>query len=83
MKSALQILMPDIEHVENWEIGYILERNKKYAIETNGELQDAWEELKKGFPMLLDPSPDKQRQRSAVERTLNVRNIFDSLYNGI
>ena len=51
MKSALQIFMPDIEHVENWEIGYILERNKKYAIETNSELQDAWQELKKGFPM--------------------------------
>ena len=59
MKSALQIFMRDIEHVENWEIGYILERNKKYAIETNGELQDAWQELKKGFPMWLDPSPVK------------------------
>ena len=47
--------MPDIEHVENWEIGYILERNKKYSIETNGELQ----ELKQGFPMWLDPSPVK------------------------
>ena len=53
MKSAPQIFMPDIEHVENWEIGYILERNKKYVIETNGELQDAWQELRKGFPMWL------------------------------
>ena len=38
MKSALQIFMLDIENVENWKIGYILERNKKYAIETNGDI---------------------------------------------
>ena len=41
MKSALQIFMPDI--------GYILDRNKKYTIETNGELQDACQEFKKGY----------------------------------
>ena len=51
--------MPDIEHVENCDIGYVLERNKKYTIETNGELQDACQEFKKGFPMWLDPSPVK------------------------
>jgi hypothetical protein len=50
MKSALKIFMPDIEHVENCDIGYVLERNKKYTIETNGELQDACQEFKKGFP---------------------------------
>ena len=59
MKSTLQAFMPDIEHVENWDIGYILERNKKYTIETNNELQDAYQEFQKGFPMWLDPSPVK------------------------
>ena len=54
MKSALKIFMPDIEHVENCDIGYVLERNKKYTIETNGELQDACQEFKKGFPMWLE-----------------------------
>ena len=40
MESVLQIFMPDITHPENLEIGYVLDRNKKYAIETNGELED-------------------------------------------
>ncbi len=59
MKSALKIFMPDIKHVENCDIGYVLGRNKKYTIETNGELQDVCQEFKKGFPMWLDPSPVK------------------------
>ena len=51
--------MPDIEHVDKSAIGYVLERNKKYAIETDNELQDAYEEFRKGFSMWLDPSPVK------------------------
>ena len=39
MKSALQTFMPDVKHVENWQIGYVLERNKKYVIKSTGELQ--------------------------------------------
>ena len=38
LKAALQMFMPDIEHVENWQLGYVLERNKKYTIETDVEL---------------------------------------------
>ena len=60
MKSALQIFMPDIKYVENWQLGYILERNKKYTIETDGELRDAFEYVKKGYQMWLDPSPRKK-----------------------
>ena len=59
MISALQIFMPDITHAENWQIRYILDRNKKYTIETNGELQNACQEFKKGYQMWLDPSPLK------------------------
>lgn len=59
MKSALQVFMPDITYPENWEIGYVLDRNKKYTIETNGELQDAHQEFKKGYQMCLDPTPAK------------------------
>ena len=59
MKSTLQIFMPDITHDENWQIMYILERNKKYTIETSGELQDAYQEFRKGYQMWLDPSPVK------------------------
>ena len=36
IKSSMQIFMQDITHPENWEIGYVLARNKKYTIETNG-----------------------------------------------
>lgn len=59
MISALQIFMPDITRTENWKIGYILERNKKYIIETNSELQDALQEFRKGYQIWLDPSPEK------------------------
>ena len=59
MKSALQIFMPDINYVENWQLGYILDRNKKYTIETDGELRDAFDYVKRGYQMWLDPSPRK------------------------
>ena len=70
MKSALQIFMPDVKHVENWQIGYVLERNKKYVIESTGELQHAWKHLKKGYQMWLDPSPikvGKKQSGSSIE----------------
>ena len=57
MKSALQMFMPDIADVDNGQIGYILERNKKYTIKTNSEQKNAFEEFKKGYQMWLDPSP--------------------------
>lgn len=59
LKSALQSFMPDVKHVENWQIGYILERNKKYVMESTGELQHAWKHLKKGYQMWLDLCPIK------------------------
>ena len=70
MKSALQTFMPDVKHVENWQIGYVLERNKKYVIESTGELQHAWQHLKKGYQMWLDPSPmkvEKKRSGTSIE----------------
>jgi hypothetical protein len=59
MKSALQIFMPDLKNVDNCKIGYVLDRNKKYSIETNVELQDAFQHLRNGYQMWLDPSPSK------------------------
>ena len=57
--------MPDVKHVENWQIGYILDRNKKYVIESTGELQHVWRHLKKGHQMWLDPSPIKVGKRQS------------------
>ena len=51
--------MLDIEHAGKSAIGYILERTKTYSIKTDNELQDAYKEFRKGFPMWLDPSPVK------------------------
>ena len=59
MKTALQMFLPDIKNAKNWQIGYILERNKKYTIETHAELQDAYQHFKEGFQMWLDPLPAK------------------------
>ena len=75
MKSALQMFMPDIADVDNWQIGYILERNKKYTIETNSELQDVLEEFKKGYQMWLDPSPVKP----TASKRKSGRNVFRSI----
>ena len=41
MKNVLKMFMPDIQPAENWKIGYILKRNKKFLIETDVELRDA------------------------------------------
>ena len=50
--------MPDLnEHVENWQLGYVLDRNKKYTIETDIDLRDAWQHFNNGYQMWLDPLP--------------------------
>ena len=59
LRSALSKYMPDIEHVENCMVGYVLERNKKYCIETNAELEKAYGHFKAGYQMWLDPTPVK------------------------
>ena len=59
MKAALQMFMPDIKDMENWQLGYVLERNKKYTIETDVELQDAFQHFKDGYQMCQDPMPAK------------------------
>ena len=51
MKSALQKFMPDITHADELQVGYVLDRNKKYTIETDRELSDAWQHLKNGYQM--------------------------------
>ena len=53
------MFMPDIKSTDNWKIGYILDRNKKYTIETDGELLEAWGHFQRGYQMWLDPSPAK------------------------
>ncbi len=51
--------MPDIKDVKHWQIGYVLDRNKKYAIETDDELKNACVHFKHGYQMWLDTSPIK------------------------
>ena len=59
MKKALKMFMPDIQPAENWKIGYVLERNKKYLIETDVELGDAVEHFQPGYQTWMDPSQEK------------------------
>ena len=49
MKAASQMLMPDIQHVEDWQLGYVLERDKKCTIETDVELHDAFQHYRDGY----------------------------------
>ena len=65
--------MPDITHVADWQMGYVLDRNKKFTIETDGELNDAWQHFKNGYQMWLDPSPAK----AAAKRKETAKNISD------
>ena len=45
--------------MDELQVGYVLDRNKKYTIETDGELSDAWQHFKNGYQMWVDPSPVK------------------------
>ena len=58
-ESRVEVFMPDIQHVKNWQLGYMLERNKKYTIETHVELHDAFQHFREGYQMWLDPIPTK------------------------
>ena len=59
MKNALKMFMPDIQPAENWKIGYVFERNKKYLIESDVKLRDAIGHFQPGYQMRIDPSPGK------------------------
>ena len=77
MKTALQKFMPDITHVDNLQIGYILDRNKKFTIETNCELSDAWQHFKNDNQMWLDPSPAKAASKRK-ESAKNISGVYSS-----
>ncbi len=66
MKTALQLHMPDIKDVENWQIGYVLDRNKKYAIETDDELKKRVCTLQTRIPNVVRYISDKT---SSIEET--------------
>ena len=75
MKTALQKFMPDITHVDNLQMGYVLDRNKKYTIETDCELSDAWQHFKNGYQMWLDPSPAKAASKRK-ETPKNISGVY-------
>ena len=60
IKKILQKYLPDINHVEIFQFGYVLERNKKYSIVSDVELQNAYQHFRAGFQMWLDPAIEKQ-----------------------
>ena len=60
MKKILQKYLPDINHVENCQFGYVLERNKKYSIASGVELENAYQHFGAGFQMWLDPAIEKR-----------------------
>ena len=49
--------LPDLATVAvpQFSVGYILDRNRKYLISNNEELQDAFDEAEKGYPFWVDP----------------------------
>ena len=53
----LKTVLPDIKHVKNFQFGYVMERNKKFTIGTNGELGKAMEYFEIGYQMWLYPTP--------------------------
>ena len=40
-----------MQDMDDWLLGYVLERNKKYTIETDCELVDAWQHFKNSYQM--------------------------------
>ena len=60
MRKELTERLPDIKHVDTCQIGYVLERNKKYSIGSDDELQKAFDHFRAGYQMWLDPTSLKQ-----------------------
>ena len=59
MKKILQKYLPDISHVENCQFVYVLERNKKYSLASDVNLQNAYQHFRAGLQMWLDPAIEK------------------------
>ena len=55
LEDQLQILLPDIKNLENCQVGYVLERNKKYSIMNDYDLKSAYNHFRAGYQMWLDP----------------------------
>ncbi|XP_028417255.1 uncharacterized protein LOC114541658 [Dendronephthya gigantea] len=56
MRKELIERLPDVKNVETCQLGYVLERNKKYSIGSDDELQKAFGHFRAGYQMWLDPA---------------------------
>ena len=77
-ESRVEVFMPDIQHVKNWQLRYMLKRNKKYTIETDVELHDAFQHFRDEYQMWLDPIPTKAVQpREKLVQAFKVTKVYD------
>ena len=69
MRKKLAERLPDIKNVDTCQLGYVLERNKKYSIGSDGELQKAFGHFRAGYQMWLDPNSLTQTAKPAKMST--------------
>ena len=72
LRNELAERLPDLKHVQNCQFGYVLERNKKYSIGSDNELQTAFGHFRAGFQMWLDPTPLKRAANPSVSSSYPV-----------
>ena len=48
-------VLPDLANVDKCQIGYVLDRNKKFAIDTDIDVKNAYDYFISGYQMWLDP----------------------------
>ena len=60
MRKQLAHHLPDVQNVDTCQIGYVLDRNKKYSIGSDDELQKAFGHFRAGYQMWLDPTSLKR-----------------------
>ncbi|XP_028417958.1 uncharacterized protein LOC114542659 isoform X1 [Dendronephthya gigantea] len=75
LREALINNMPDVPHVDKSQFGYILERNKKFTIATDSELQKANEYFIAGYQMWLDPTPQQPSKKSSQAKSNPQREV--------
>lgn len=76
-RSVLLLTFPDLAATvqPDFSVGYVLERNKKLSINSNLELESAYDALLGGYAVWLDPYKTSTIQSKPLARA-KCKNVF-------
>ena len=79
LRKEWAIVLPDLPNVDKCQIGYVLDRNKKFAIDMDIDVKNAYDYFISGYQIWLDPDgrqPNTKSSRRVDERGKYILHII-------